>query len=174
MKNLNNMMSLNTSVFQTSVARIHASEFWRTNGWTTNGFWMLKSIFEPKFLTRLAHKPREIALKDIEKVIEPSKRAVLRVHGVNDVRTSWQNSFFVRMTRDNENRKEYTSWINAHFLRMFEKAFDKVAYKIYQEKPETPFYFINPLDEKRNVLGVIMPIRYEDFFPDEIGLETKP
>ena len=125
-------------------AKIGVDRIIRNQGYTTNGYWMIRTDLETKYTNKI----REVEQKpEITKILDAVKDATNEMKIEN--RLAYHSSLVVALSCET-----FTTWINVYFLGMFSEV--GMSLKFYQKDALAPMYVKNEKDE---VIGVIMPIR---------------
>ena len=114
----------------------------RIDGYTTNGYWMIKSEFEPKFMRSIRENDKKPGLNII---FDRAKRANIEVEVINELR--FEGNLMIKV-----GNKDFFSWVNVAFLSMFANLNKKLTF--YQEDPRGQIV----VKDGEQFIGVIMPI----------------
>lgn len=119
------------------------SNLMRNEGFTTNGYWMLRTDLEPKFLQAI---PENGEKPLITRTIERSNVQTDTIEAVNELR--FENVLMIKMGNE-----KHTTWVNVAFLSLFASLDGLIEF--YQNSE------LDPIVVKRNteIVGILMPLR---------------
>ena len=153
---------LDLSLFNPTAKRIGFDiyKFYRTKDWTSNGFWCLKSIYEPKWMSVLKNDKTHLNNKAVQRVVKDAQFGVDytkdEVHPTNRLVTA-ANVISVRMRKETD--RTFQSWLNIYYFSFFKKIFAKkfINVKYYQADELKPVI----VKSGEDIVGLIMPMRYD-------------
>ena len=155
---------IDTFLFSPTLRKIGIGDdykFFRSDSWTTNGFWAIKFIYEPKNLKVLKNKEGGPDEKVLNITVREAQRDMLEVEPINSLRVTGKN-IIVQFQKAGVFGKldAFKSFMNVYYLSFVKRALAKkyIGFKIYQRAEDTPFVFKSGED----VLALVMPVRQTD------------
>lgn len=132
---------------------------WRSEGYTTNGYWMIKTEFEGKIVSKIptviGEQPSVLKLiPTLDKVTR------LRYSGASDVEGDLDLPPKVLLERENDGGKVL---VNGYFYDYFVKdgieVYQKEGYADNAFNVCAPLILVKEIIGKKEIIGLIMPIR---------------
>lgn len=145
------MNKFNCEILLPSISNlIREAYFGRNNGYTTNGYWLIRTFFEDTKLKKYQKitNANKIPFEIMENAY---KKANTEMEITNILHTTGAT-----MTIEVKSYG-WTTIIDAYFLSYVIK--NVSFYKIKQEHKEAPLFFIGSDNEKDIINAIIMPIR---------------
>lgn len=147
-------------VFKPSAAKLGLAggsyKLIRSKGWTSNGFWMIKSELEPDYIKRLKETN---TTADVDKILIGEKDANYKLEVNNELKTGEYKTVVVKMvvSIDIDVQRELETWVNVYYLSLF------LNLEMWRR---VTFWQNGPLDQifvksQGEVIGVIAPVRSE-------------
>jgi hypothetical protein len=138
-----------TTIFNPTASKVRAdyTNLKRHDGWTTNGFWMLQTKYEPNVVQKINDTG---LVFDSGLVLNPALENNTQMYLTNDVKLFYTNPCCRFCDADESNQ----TYINAYFVAMLGKL-NKVYSELtfYIKKPTLPLV----IRHGKEAIGLIMP-----------------
>lgn len=142
-----------SKIFPATKGKILGSNYrlFRQNGWTSNGYWLMLSVFEPRYMSEL--KSTTDTPPNLQKPLEEIKTESLQKLKMQPFIDIAKGIPLVKFESENEERKIFI-YANVYFVSLFEKS---NQFFTYWGTGEHDGIVVKKKDE---IVGLIMPVRY--------------
>lgn len=140
-------------VFKDSASKVGVTgkyrRLYRVDNYTSNGFWLINTKFEPEYIEILKESEQK---PDVKKLLDQAKDAVNKLE-ISDVLKLQGKQITAVLKAEN-----YQTLVNVYYLSLFINAAIRmrVSYKLFQKDKNDPI-FVKTDDDF--MIGVIMPMR---------------
>lgn len=126
---------------------------WRVNGWTTNGFWMIKTDLELPIIQKV--RDLEDENKPVEKIIPELTDEFKTLEIKNELKMAISDSLAIKFSSE-----FFDIWLNVYYVTLFEKIGEEHGLEIrFKAKGEkNPVIAVIDNNGTEEIIGVVMPI----------------
>lgn len=123
----------------------------REGQWTTNGMWLMRTLDEPRWMQEL--KSYELAAPlNTDKLVKKWAKQLTNAHELFSENLYTIDDVIARKYSTRE--RAFNVWLNVYYVSLY-----KPFFKLYGTGELQPVFVCTGDDKKRNLVGVIMPIR---------------